>query len=109
MDRYTYEVIAIREGGFGKVWLLRRPAGAKHDTIWGETRAVKSFNADEEGEEAMIEQELGNWVSLNSRYIVPLIKIVRLNFELAAMMELMPGSLADYAAHRGFLDAVVKT
>jgi serine/threonine protein kinase len=104
VDRYTYEVTDIRKGGFGKVWLLRRPAGARHDTIWGETRAVKTFDADEDSQEAMLEQELGNWVSLDSRYIVPLIKIVRLNFELAAMMEQMPGSLDDYVAKKGVMD-----
>jgi serine/threonine protein kinase len=93
----------------GRVWLLQRPEGAPFDTIWGPTRAVKTFNADEDEQEAIVEQELGNWASLNSSHIVPLIKIVRLNFELGAMMEVMPGSLADYLRHyRRLEEATVK-
>lgn len=102
LDRYTYEVAdIICTGGFGTVWLLRRPSGAPYDTIYGQTCAVKTFNADEDEQEVVIEQELGNWVSLNrSHYIVPLIKIVRLNFEVGALMEVMPGNLADYIRHQ---------
>src|SRR5271169_3763708 len=95
LDRLTYEIIDVRKGGMGTVWLLRRPDGATYNTIYGPTRAVKTFDADEDEQEATIEQELENWVSLSSPHIVPLIKIARLNFELAAMMELMPGSLGD--------------
>jgi serine/threonine protein kinase len=55
----------------GTVWLLRRPEGAPFDTIYGHTRAVKTFNVDEDVQEAIIEQELGNWASLDrSHYIV---------------------------------------
>ncbi len=104
LDRFTYEVTGIREGGMGKVWLLRRPDNAGWSTIYGTTRAVKTFDADEDEQEAAIEQELGNWVSLNSLHIVPLIKIARLNFEIAAMMELMPGSLADCLRNHNPLD-----
>ena len=109
LERHTYEVTGRHKGGMGTVWLLRRPDGGDYDTIYGQTRAVKTFDADEDEQEASIEQELGNWASLNSRHIVPLIKIVRLNFELAAMMELMPGSLADYIRRRKMLeDSAVK-
>ncbi|MGO8798688.1 MAG: protein kinase domain-containing protein [Roseiarcus sp.] len=80
----------------GKVWLLRRPDGAGWNTIYGSTLAVKTFDADEDEQEAIIEKELGNWISLSGPYTVPLIKIARLNFEIAAMMPLMSGSLADY-------------
>jgi serine/threonine protein kinase len=104
LDRLTYEVADTREGGMGRVWLLRRPENSTYDTIYGPTRAVKTFNADEDEQEVIIEQELGNWISLNSPHIVPLIKIARLNFQLAAMMEHMPGSLADYLRSRGALE-----
>ena len=110
LDRITYEVTGVRKGGMGTVWLLRRPDGADFNTIYGQVRAVKTFDADEDEQEAKIEQELGNWASLNSPHIVPLIKIVRLNFELAAMMERMPGSLADYIRYQNMLDeSAVKT
>ena len=104
LDKLTYEVTDTREGGMGRVWLLRRPDDATYDTIYGPTRAVKTFSADEDEQEVIIEQELGNWISLNSPHIVPLIKIARLNFELAALMELMPGSLADYLQHHSALE-----
>jgi len=110
LDRLTYEVTDTREGGMGRVWLLRRPDGSTYDTIYGPTRVVKTFNADEDEQEVIIEQELGNWISLNTPHIVPLIKIARLNFELGAMMELMPGSLADYLRSRSALEtSAVKT
>ena len=58
----------------------------------------------EDEQEAVIERELGNWISLQSRHIVSLIKIVRLNFELGALMLLSPGSLDDYLRGHGPLD-----
>jgi serine/threonine protein kinase len=96
LDRLTFDVIDERDGGFGKVWFLRRPAGASFEVVYGTQCAVKTFKANEDNEQALIEQELGNWVSLHSPYIARLIKISRLNFELAALMEMMPGSLTDY-------------
>jgi serine/threonine protein kinase len=101
LDRLTFEVIGQRQGGFGTVWFLRRPSGASFDVVYGQQCAVKTFNAEEDDEQALIEQELGNWVSLRSPYIARLIKISRLNFELAALMEMMPGSLADYLQRHG--------
>lgn len=109
LDKIEYELADVREGGMGKVWLLRRPDGTDH-TIYGSTRAAKTFNAFDDDQEASIEHELNNWVELNSPHIVPLIKIARLNFELAALMELMPGSLADYLSVNNALDtSAVKT
>jgi serine/threonine protein kinase len=113
VDGYTYELIKppITTGGFGTVWLLRRPEGAAYGAVWGQTRAVKTFNdAYDDETEAAKEQELGNWAALKGQHIVPLIKIVRLNFTLAAMMELMPGTLDDYTRIHGPLNPLgVKT
>jgi serine/threonine protein kinase len=100
VDRHTYEVTGVREGGFGKVWLLKRRT-EQWDYIYGPVIAVKTFNVYEDEQEAAIEQELGNWISLQSPHIVSLIKVVRLNFELGALMLLMPGSLDDYLRGRG--------
>ncbi len=94
VDRHTYEVNGVREGGLGKVWLLKRTEG--WDYIYGPVNAVKTFNVYDDEQEAVIEQELGNWISLQSPHVVSLIKIVRLNFELGALMLLSPGSLDDY-------------
>jgi serine/threonine protein kinase len=103
VDRHTYEVTGVREGGFGKVWLLKRRT-EEWDWIYGPVNAVKTFNVYEDEQEAVIERELGNWISLQSRHIVSLVKIVRLNFELGALMLLMPGSLDDYLRRHGPLD-----
>jgi serine/threonine protein kinase len=100
LDRHTYEVMGKKRGGLATVWLLRQPEGGVDATIFGKFRAVKTFDALEDADEALIENELGTWATLNHPNIVPLIKIARLNFELAAMMELMPGTLADYTAVR---------
>jgi serine/threonine protein kinase len=110
LDRLTFDVVGEREGGFGKVWFLCRPAGAPFEVVYGNKCAVKTFKAEEDDEQALIEQELGNWVSLRSQYIARLIKISRLNFELAALMEMMPGSLTDYLRqHRNMDETQVKT
>jgi len=103
VDRHTYEVNVVREGGFGKVWLLKRRT-KEWDWIYGPENAVKTFNLYEDEQEAVIERELGNWISLQSRHIVSLIKIVRLNFQLGALMLLSPGSLDDYLRGHGPLD-----
>ena len=108
LDDLTFDVIGKRVSGFGTVWFLRRPPGARFEVVYGEKCAVKTFHAEED--EALIEQELGNWVSLGSPYIARLVKISRLNFELAALMEMMPGSLADYMRQHGNMDETeVKT
>jgi serine/threonine protein kinase len=104
VDRHTYEVTGVREGGFGKVWLLKRRT-EQWDYIYGPVNAVKTFNVYEDEDESVIEHELGNWISLQSRYIVSLIKIVRLNFQLGALMLLSPGSLDDYLKGHWPLDA----
>ena len=103
VDRHAYEVTGVREGGFGKVWLLKRRT-EQWDYIYGPVNAVKTFNVYDDEQEAVIEHELGNWISLQSPHIVSLIKIVRLNFELGALMLLMPGSLYDYLRGHGPLD-----
>jgi hypothetical protein len=69
VDRHTYEVTGVREGGFGKVWLLKRRTEL-WDYIYGPVNAVKTFKVYEDEQEADIERELGNWISLQSRHIV---------------------------------------
>jgi len=97
VDRHTYEVNVVREGGFGKVWLLKRRT-KEWDWIYGPENAVKTFNLYEDEQEAVIERELGNWISLQSRHIVSLIKIVRLNFQLGALMLLKQEKVGRSAA-----------
>jgi serine/threonine protein kinase len=108
LDRLTFDVVDQRAGGFGKVWFLRRPKDAPFEVVYGNECVVKTFKAEED--EALIEQELGNWVALRHPHITRLIKICRLDFELGALMERMPGSLADYLQKYGTLsEQQVKT
>jgi len=85
---------------------LAAPLGSapQWDYIYEPVNAVKTFDAYDDEQEAIIERELGNWISFQSRHIVSLIKIVRLNFQLGASMLLMPGSLGDYLRGHGLLD-----
>lgn len=92
LDRMFYGVVEVFKGGMGTVRLLHRDAG---NAVYRKYLAVKTFDADEDDEEAQIEQELGNWARLSSPCIMPMIKIGRLNFELCAIMPLGLGSLRD--------------
>jgi hypothetical protein len=58
VDRHTYEVTGVREGGFGKVWLLKRRT-EEWDFIYGLENAVKTFNVYGDAQEAEVERELG--------------------------------------------------
>jgi len=98
LDRYFYRVIDIKQSTQeAKVWLLERDSDSPPMTIYDKRRAAKTFqNADE----AAIVNELSNWVVLQHTNILPLIKIARLNFRIAALMELCPGTLDDWIRKR---------
>jgi hypothetical protein len=91
LDRYFYRVKAIkRSSDFAQVWLLERSGDSPPQTIYDRQRAAKTFdNADE----ASVVNELSNWILLHHKNVLPLIKIVRLNFRIAALMELRKGTL----------------
>lgn len=97
LDHYFYNVTGDKQGGFGRVWLLERPAGAETSTIYGSHRAAKTFEGQDQ--EAVV-TELSNWILLHHSAILPLIKISRLNFRIAALMELRKGTLADVLSQR---------
>lgn len=92
LDSYFYNVIGDRRGGFGRVWFLERPDGAEAGTIYGRHRAVKTFEGQDQ---ATVVNELSNWILLHHPAILPLIKISRLNFRIAALMEMRNGTLQD--------------
>lgn len=92
LDGYFYNVIGERHGGFGHVWFLERPEGAEVGIIYDRHRAVKTFEGQDQ---TMVVDELSNWVMLHHPAILPLIKICRLNFRIAALMEMREGTLQD--------------
>jgi serine/threonine protein kinase len=98
LDRYFYRVKAIkRSSDFAQVWLLERSGDSPPQTIYDRQRAAKTFdNADE----ASVVNELSNWILLHHKNVLPLIKIVRLNFRIAALMELRKGTLQDVLEQR---------
>lgn len=101
VDDRTYSVMSVRNGGMGRVWLLEQTFDHSFDPIYQRRIAVKTF--DFMKDEQAIEHELNIWISLNHRSVVPLKKIGRLNYRLAAIMPLLDGSLDDVIEARGSL------
>jgi len=85
----------------GSVWLLKQAFDAGHDPIYRHRIAVKTFDASAHSEQ--VEQELNIWISLQHSSILPLEKIGRLDYRLAAIMPWMQGSLDDTLEQRGSL------
>lgn len=102
VDAKTYSVISIRDGGMGRVWILKQTFDEPFDPTYRRRIAVKTFDHMEN--EQSIENELNIWISLNHQSILPLKKIGRLNYRLAAIMPLLiNGDLDDLLEVRGAL------
>lgn len=102
VDDKTYNVMSVHNGGMGRVWLLEQAFDESFDPIYRRRIAVKTF--DFMKDERAIEHELNIWISLNHSSILPLKKIGRLNYRLAAIMSLLDGSLDDIIEARGSLN-----
>lgn len=102
VDDRTYSVMSVRNGGMGRVWLLEQTFDDPFDPIYRRRIAVKTF--DFMKDEQAIAHELNIWISLDHRSVVPLKKIGRLNYRLAAIMPLFYGSLDDVIEARGSLN-----
>lgn len=102
VDDKTYSVMSVRNGGMGRVWLLEKSFEDHFDPIYRRRIAVKTF--DFMKDDQAIEHELNIWISLDHRNVLPLKKIGRLNYRLAAIMPLLDGSLDDLIENRGALD-----
>lgn len=94
--------MSVRDGGMGRVWLLEQTFDDPFDLIYRRRIAVKTF--DFMKDEQAIEHELNIWISLDHRSVLPLKKIGRLNYRLAAIMPLLGGSLDDVIEVRGSLN-----
>ena len=93
LDHHYYRTIAVKAGGMGRVWLLIKDPAEQFDWIYRSGLAVKTF--DFVNDEQIVEQELNHWVTLDHPAILPLLKIGRLNYQLAAVMPMREGSLQD--------------
>lgn len=102
VDDRTYSVMSVRNGGMGRVWLLEQAFDDSFDPIYRRRIAVKTF--DFMKDERAIEHELNIWISLDHSSVLPLKKIGRLNYRLAAIMPLLDGSLDDFIETRGSLN-----
>jgi len=94
--------MSVRNGGMGRVWLLEQAFDEPFSPIYRRRIAVKTF--DYMSDERAIENELNIWISLNHSSVLPLKKIGRLNYHLAAIMPLADGSLDDVIESRGPLN-----
>ena len=108
LDRYFYHVVDIkRSSEFAKVWLLEREGDSSPRTIYDKRLAVKTFD---KADEAAVVNELSNWVLLHHANVLPLIKIARLDFRIAAVMEwCQAGTLEDVIRRRAFTWAEMRT
>lgn len=101
VDDRTYSVLSIRNGGMGRVWLLEQTFDDTFDSIYRRRIAVKTF--DFMRDEEAIKRELNIWISLNHHAVLPLKKIGRLDYRLAAIMPMLGGSLDDVLEAKGAL------
>jgi serine/threonine protein kinase len=98
LDRYFYRVLEVkRSSEFAQVWLLERSGDSPPRAIYDKQRAAKTFD---QADEAAVVNELSNWILLHHKNVLPLIKIARLNFRIAALMELRKGTLQDVLEQR---------
>lgn len=102
VDDRTYSVMSVRNGGMGRVWLLEQAFDDSFDPIYRRQIAVKTFEFMKD--ERAIENELNIWISLSHSSVLPLKKIGRLNYRLAAIMPLLAGSLDDVIEGIGSLN-----
>jgi len=96
LDNEVYNLVEIKQGGMGRVWLLENAFEGTYDPIYKKRLAVKTF--DFAPQHVAIEQELNSWVALDHKNIVPLLRIGRLNYQLAAIMPWLQGTLDDELA-----------
>ena len=101
VDSRVYNVINVRDGGMGRVWILAQAFNEPFDPIYRRRLAVKTF--DFMADERAVEEELNIWISLDHPAILPLKKIGRLNYRIAAIMSLQEGSLDDMLEAQGSL------
>lgn len=109
LDDKIYSVVDVKRGGMGRVWLLvdSFPRDT-YDPIHRLRLAVKTF--DFTPRHFAIEQELNCWVGLDHENILPLKRIGRLNYRLAAVMPCLLGTIEEDLDKRSvFSEEIVVT
>jgi len=101
LDDRVYLVTDIKQGGMGRVWLLLKEKQTSYDPIYSSQLAVKTF--DFMNDIGLVERELNNWIGLDHRNILPLLKIGRLDFKVAAIMPFRFLTLQEHLDERGCL------
>lgn len=99
VDDRRYEVLGVKKGGMGLVWLLASTDRPSLDSVYRQRIAVKTFDAIED--QSAVERELNIWVGLSHRAIVPLLKIGRLDHRLCAIMPRCSRNLDEALSERG--------
>jgi serine/threonine-protein kinase len=102
VDDKAYQVDAVKDGGMGRVWLLRQVGSMPFDPVYRRRLAVKTF--DYTKDEPAVERELNIWISLDHPAILAMTRIGRLDYRLAAIMPRAEESLADLLERHGPLD-----
>lgn len=94
LDDKVYRVVLVKQGGMGRVWLLEQQFEDSYNPIYSFRLAVKTF--DFTPRHFAVEQELRNWVALEHPHVLPLLRIGRLNYRLAAIMPWLQGTVEDF-------------
>jgi serine/threonine protein kinase len=103
LDDKKYNSLGTKQGGMGRIWFLERSNVEGYDPFYRPYLAVKTFDFMDDQEE--VEEELNNWIPLDHVAVVPLLKIARLNYQLAAVMPLYLGSVDQLLAEKGPLSS----
>jgi len=101
VDGTNYNVMSVRDGGMGRVWILARADDSHPSPVYRPTIAVKTF--DFISDHHAVEKELNIWIGLVHPSILPLLAIGRLNYRLAAIMPRLHGTLDDLLEQQGKL------
>jgi len=108
VDDVEYKVLDVKRGGMGKVYILKRLSEWDGiERIYRFKLAAKTFNKEviQDQDINFVENELNIWITLEHLNIVPLLKIAKLNFDIAALMPFCLGSLRDEMGKKGKLPA----
>jgi serine/threonine protein kinase len=95
IDKFQYNIDSIKKGGMGMVYLLSKKLDFSiNDPVYKNAIAVKVFNDNFKKE--FISNELNIWIQMNHKNILPLLKIVNINYKTGALMPMCFFSIQDF-------------
>jgi Serine/threonine protein kinase len=102
VDKFHYNIDSIKKGGMATVYLLSRNSDLSfNDPIYKNAIAVKVF--DESFKKEFISNELNIWIQMNHKNILPLLKIVNINYKIGALMPMCFFSIQDFIDKNGII------